>query len=85
MMKLQFPWPSIIYLLCQLNDFSSTPVFLAPDLAEAREKKKKILLVWVAANCTFNSLLTCNLKSYSEKNCVRVGGKKECRKVTDVR
>ena len=57
--------------------------FLVPGLAETGEKK--MLLVWVALNFTFNSPLMCNLKSYSEKNCVHVCGKKECRKVTDVR
>lgn len=56
--------------------------FLVPGLAETG---KKMLLVWVALNFTFNSPLMCNLKSYSEKNCVHVCGKKECRKVTDVR
>lgn len=81
-MKLQSLLPSIIFLLCQLNDLSSIPVFW---YRVWQRLGKKMLLVWVALNFTFNSPLMCNLKSYSEKNCVHVCGKKECRKVTDVR
>lgn len=81
-MKLQSLLPSIIFLLCQLNDFSSIPVSWHRIW---QRLKKKMPLVWVPLNFTFNSLLMYNLKSYSEKNCVHVCGKKECRKVTDVR
>lgn len=75
-MKLQSLLPSIIYLLCQLNDFSSAPFFFWQQVWQR---------LGVTVNFTFNSPLMCNLKSHSEKNCVHVCGKKKCRKVTDVR